>query len=188
MLPSTFMETADSEMSFGFASDGPFFPMVATFLLSTVGLGPVYESDNPLKLSAQSVAGYRGFVEPELRIDLEQIRQLTQHLAPGRAVQELCGMLIISAHTVALDHIGSNRAVLESPTFEFFRHIRNAAAHGNRFTFGPREPRRMAKWRDLTLDRPTHAGIQCFGNLLIAADALALLGDIQNEIASPPRN
>jgi hypothetical protein len=64
------------ESSFGFSTDGPFFPMVATFLLSTVGLGPAYESENPLRLSANTHTWYRGFVEPELVIDLEQIRQI----------------------------------------------------------------------------------------------------------------
>ena len=177
----------DLEPSLGFSSDGPFFPMVATFLLSTVGLGPVYEPDNPLRLSKESTAGYRGLVEPELVVDLEQIRQLTQHLPSDRAVQELCGMLIISAHAVALDNIGGDRTIRESPQFEFFRHVRNAAAHGNRFTFDGLEPRRVAKWRTLTLDRANYAGTQCFGTLLNAADALALLSDIQEMLVALSR-
>jgi hypothetical protein len=115
--------------------------MVATFLLSTVGLRPVYEPHNPLRLSAECAAWYRGLIEPELVADLEQIRQLTQHLAADRAVQEMCGMLIISAHAVAIDRAEGDRAIHESPQFEFFRHIRNAAAHGNRFTFIRGEPR-----------------------------------------------
>jgi hypothetical protein len=169
----------DSESSFGFSTDGPFFPMVATFLLSTVGLGPVYEPDNPLRLSAMNAAWYRGNIEPELLVDLEQIRQLTQHLAADRAVQELCGMLIISAHAVAVDSARLNRVILETREFEFFRHVRNAAAHGNRFSFKVGEPKRSAAWRTLTLDAKTHAGTQCFGSLLSAADALSLLSDIQ---------
>jgi hypothetical protein len=176
----------DSESFFSFSSDGPFFPMVAAFLLSTVGLGPVYESNNPLHLSAERVAWYRGLVEAELRIDLEQIRQLTQHLPSDRAVQELCGMLIISAHAVALDHGAKSRRILESAKFEFFRHVRNAAAHGNRFTFGHREPRRRAEWRNITIDRANHSGTQCFGRLLNSADALALLDDIQKELTALP--
>lgn len=157
--------------------------MVAAFLLSTVGLGPVYEPDNPLDLSAGSLAWFRGFIEPELRIDLEQIRQLTQHLPSSSAVNELCGMLVISAHAIALETVGGSNGVAKSPTLEFFRHIRNAAAHGNRFTFGPREPKWPAKWRGLILDRVTHANVQCFGKLLNPADALALLGDVQDELS-----
>lgn len=175
------------ESSFGFSTDGPFFPMVATFLLSTVGLGPVYESDNPLQLSAKSAAWYRGNIEPELIVDLEQIRQLTQHLVADVAVHELCGMLIISAHAVALERVGSDRSILETRQFEFFRHVRNAAAHGNRFTFKSGEPKRPAGWRTLTLDSKVHAGAQCFGSLLSAADALALLSDIQKLLMGTPR-
>lgn len=173
------MVTVEPELSLGFSSDGPFFPMVATFLVSTVGLGPVYESDNPLQLSAKNSAWYRGQVEPVLLADLGQIRQLTHHLPPNRAVQELCGMLVISAHAVAADHPGCVRSVRESPEFEFFRHVRNAAAHGNKFTFSEGEPRRPALWRSLELTRANHADSQCFGKLLNPADALSLLSDIQ---------
>ena len=126
-----------------------------------------------------NAAWYRGKIEPELLVDLEQIRQLTQHLAADRAVQELCGMLIISAHAVAVDSARLNRAVLETREFEFFRHVRNASAHGNRFAFNSGEPKRSAGWRTLTLDAKTHAGTRCFGSLLNAADALSLLSDIQ---------
>lgn len=172
----------DLQSSLGFSTDGPFFPMVATFLLATVGLGPVYESDNPLRLSANTLAWYRGFEEPELIIDLEQIRQITQHLASDRAVHELCGMLVISAHAVAIEHPGLKRAIRESPEFQFFRHIRNASAHGNRFTFENGEPKRPAAWRTLKLGAATHAGTQCFGGLLTAADSLALLSDVQRSL------
>jgi hypothetical protein len=174
----------ESQSTFGFSTDGPFFPMVATFLLSTCGLGPLYQPDNPLRLSATNAAWYRGKIEPELLIDLEQIRQITNHLAADVAVQELCGMLIISAHAVAVDSAQLTRAILETPEFEFFRHVRNAAAHGNRFTFKNREPKRPAAWRTLTLDAKTHAGSQCFGGLLIAADALSLLSDVQKLLKS----
>jgi hypothetical protein len=177
----------DFESSFGFSTEGPFFPMVATFLLSTVGLGSVYESANPLQLSAEGIAWYRGLVEPELVIDLEQIRQITQHLAAGLAVHELCGMLIISAHAVAVERAGSNREILETRQFEFFRHVRNAAAHGNRFTFKSGEPKRPAAWRTLTLEAKTHADTRCFGSFLNAADALSLLSDIQKLLMGVPR-
>ena len=173
------------ESTFGFSADGPFFPMVATFLLSTVGLGPVYESDNPLRLSADRTAWYRGFVEPELVVDLEQIRQLTQYLAPEHAVHELCGMLVISAHAVAVERAGTDRSILESREFEFFRHVRNASAHGNRFKFNSGEPKRPAGWRTLALDAKKHADTRCFGTLLTAADSLALLSDIQQLLLAP---
>jgi hypothetical protein len=181
------MTRATPEPALSFSSDGPFFPMVTAFFLSTIGLGPLYQADNPLRLSAKDAASYHGLIEPQLDIDLGQIRDMTQHLPLGRAIVELCGMLIVSAHAIALDRAQGNRAILESPTFEFFRQVRNAAAHGNRFTFSTGEPRRLAQWRTVTLDRRTHAGMQCFGHLLNAADALALLRDIESMLTPRPR-
>jgi hypothetical protein len=85
----------------GFSTDGPFFSMVGTFLLATVGLGPLYDPDSPLDLSKDAAAWYQGQVEPLFLIDLDQVRQVTHHIASDRAVQELCCMLIISTHAVA---------------------------------------------------------------------------------------
>ena len=173
------MMTEVPELALAFSSDGPFFPMVTTFVLSTVELRPLYQAHNPLRPSAKDVASYHGLIEPQIDIDLGQVRQMTEHLPLGRAIVELCGMLVVSAHAIALDQAQGNRAMLESPLFEFFRHIRNTAAHGNRFTFTADEPRRLARWRTITLARGTHAGMQCFGHLLNAADGLSLLSDVE---------
>jgi hypothetical protein len=81
---------------------------------------------------------------------------MTQHLDLGQAVQQLCGMLMISTHAVAVDFGRADPRVLDSPELEFFRHVRNAAAHGNRFTFVGAEPRRAAAWRALNFDRAAH--------------------------------
>ncbi len=169
----------DSEPAIAFSNQRPFFPMVATFMLSATGLGPLYQSDNPLRLSKRDCVSCHGLIEPQLDIDLEQIRQMTQHLDLGTAVQQLCGMLMISTHAVALDLARNDPRILESPEMEFFRHVRNAAAHGNRFTFVGAEPRRHAAWRTVNINQTAHNGTQCFGKLLNAADALALLGDIE---------
>src|SRR5712672_2379575 len=116
----------DSEPAIAFSNHGPFFPMVATFMLSTTGLGPLYQSDNPLRLSKRDAVAYHGLVEPQLQIDLEQIRQMTQHLDLGQAVQQLCCMLMVSTHAVATDFARGDPRMLESPELEFFRHVRNA--------------------------------------------------------------
>jgi hypothetical protein len=156
----------DSEPAIAFSNQGLFFLMVATFMLSTTGLGPLYQPDNPPRLSRRDSVAYHGVVEPELHVDLEQIRQMSQHLNLQQAVQQLCCMLMISTHAVVLDV------------------SRNAAAHGNRFTFMAAEPRRPAAWRALKIDRAAHHGTLCFGGLLNAADALALLADIERILAA----
>jgi len=141
------------EPAIAFSTDGPFFPMVARFMLATAGLGPLYQPDNPLRLSsAWGVVSYHGRVELQLDVDLEQLRQMTAHLDLATAVQQLCGMLIIAAHAVAAERIRNDATTLQRPEMEFFRHVRNAAAHGNRFTFVGAEPRR---------DRPPVAARLC---------------------------
>jgi len=168
-----------------FSNDGPFFPMVATFMLATTGLGPLYQADNPLRLSQRDSVSYHGILEPQLDVDLEQIREMTEHLDLGRAVQQLCGMLIISTHAVAADLVRHMSTLQALPEMEFFRHVRNACAHGNRFKFVSAEPRRLATWRGLTLTRVTHHNAVCIGHLINAADLLLLLADIERILPRP---
>ena len=75
-----------------------------------------------------------------------------------------------------------------SPEFEFFRHLRNAASHGNRFFFAKREPERPASWRGLAIAEshtgsrnPLH-GIKCVGTFLGSADVILLLWDIEQKL------
>jgi hypothetical protein len=75
-----------------------------------------------------------------------------------------------------------------SPEFEFFRHLRNASSHGNRFTFLPGEPRRPASWRGIGFDHtlkgasnPLHDS-PCFGPLYGPADLIDLLFDIEQKL------
>jgi hypothetical protein len=166
-----------------FSNDGPFFPMVAAFMLATTGLGPLYQPDNPLRLSKRDSVSYQGRIEPQLDVDLEQIREMTSHLTIATAVQQLCGMLVISAHAVATERVNQIPTIAASPEMEFFRHVRNACAHGNQFHFVGAEPRRCAAWRGLTLTRATHQATPCIGHWLNAADLLLLLTDIERILA-----
>jgi hypothetical protein len=70
----------------------PLFPYVSAFTIATLGLGPVFDKSNPLKLSRDLIAYYGGHVEPQLRIDTEQVNQLVQSgaLTPGPIVDALC--------------------------------------------------------------------------------------------------
>jgi hypothetical protein len=161
-----------------FRTDRPFFSMVGSFLIATVGMGPVYDPERPLLLEHISTS-YHGQVESTYEIDLEEVRHITQQISAATAVQELCCMLMISTHAVALELLQSHPVILQSPVFEFFRHVRNAAAHRNRFNFVHREPRRAATWCTLSLERHVHQGTACFGSLLDTADALALVHDVE---------
>src|SRR5437879_11164170 len=113
----------------GFVSGRPFYNMVASFLAATVGMGPVFNPNNPLKLGPEVNAWYRGRLNDDLIIDMGQVQQCLSNISADLAVTQLCRMLLISTYEIAEHHND------KSPEFEVFRHLRNAAAHGNRFTF-----------------------------------------------------
>ena len=167
-----------------FARDRPFFGMVTSFLAATVGLGPVFEKDNPLGLGPDKIAWYRGKIRADLTIDMGQVRAqcVSGALTADTAVKSLCCMLLNTAYAVAAAH--NDR----SPEFEVFRHIRNAASHGNRFNFRHDEPRRPASWSTFTIDHGRKGnfnplfGVECIGATISPADSLALLQDIERRL------
>jgi hypothetical protein len=167
-----------------FAQGRPFFEMVMSFLAATIGMGPVFDPANPLKLSPQSIAWYRGIVRPHLLIDMNQVHHqcISGGLSAETAVKALCCMLLNSAYEVAKPHKDT------SPEFELFRHLRNAASHRNQFTFTTREPAGPAAWNRLTIDDSLKgaanplSGIECVGATVSPADVLALLHDIESRL------
>jgi hypothetical protein len=71
----------------------------------------------------------------------------------------------------------------QSPVWEFFRHCRNAAAHGGRFNLHPDEPFRPAAWKALRIHNGLH-GTPLFDivgdpGLLALGDAILSLWDIE---------
>jgi hypothetical protein len=82
-----------------------------------------------------------------------------------------------------------------SPEFEFLRHLRNAASHGNVISLASIEPRRPAHWRGQGFDHRVKGnsnplnGKLCFGYLIGPADLLWLLWDIEKKlVCSWPRD
>jgi hypothetical protein len=94
-----------------------------------------------------------------------------------KATAVSAGSLLIAAWAIA-EPMSDN-----GPVWEFFRHCRNAAAHGARFHFRHGEPRRAAAWKTLSV----HFGLQ--GTLLFdtwgepgflaLGDSILLLWDIE---------
>lgn len=156
--------------------------MVTSFLVSAVGLGPVFDPANPLQLAPTTAAFFAGRIHPTLIIDTGQIQAMAAAIGSDIALRSLCCMLVNTAYESVKD---SND---HSPEFEAFRHIRNASSHGNSFFFRPNEPRRLASWRGLEIDHlakggsnPLH-GTDCFGGLFAPADAILLLWDIEQKL------
>jgi hypothetical protein len=167
-----------------FAQGRPFFEMVMSFLAATVGMGPVFEKANPLALGPEKIAWYRGKVRPDLAIDMGQIHNqcVSGALTADAVVKQLCCMLLNTAYAVAEAHND------KSPEFEVFRHLRNAASHGNRFNFRKDEPKRPALWGAFVIDDKLKGtsnplfGVECIGATISPADALALLQDIERRL------
>jgi hypothetical protein len=167
-----------------FAQGRPFFEMVMSFLAATVGMGPVFEKENPLAFGPNKIAWYRGKVRPDLAIDTEQIHAqcVSGALTADAAVKSLCCMLLNTAYAVAEAHND------KSPEFEVFRHVRNAASHGNTFNFRKDEPKRPSSWGTFAIDERLKGtsnplfGVECIGATISPADALALLQDIERRI------
>ena len=173
-----------NDAAFQFTEGKPFFPMVMSFLAATIGLGPLFDPSQPPPVPLKQVAWYVGRLQPTVGIDMAQVRQgcLAGVITADAAVKSLCGMLLNSAYAVAEPH--NDR----SPEFEFFRHVRNAVSHGNRFYFAAQEPRRAAAWSGLVIDRARMGkrnplfGVECVGQTLSPADALALLRVIEDRL------
>ncbi|MHB1559668.1 MAG: hypothetical protein ACYC61_19645 [Isosphaeraceae bacterium] len=99
---------------------------------------------------------------------------------PQRQVEALAvsaGSLIVSAYEATR----SSRD--RGPLWEFFRHCRNAAAHGGRFHLENGEPSRPARWRSMSVERglqgtPLFAILDDHG-LIGLGDAILLLWDVE---------
>jgi hypothetical protein len=173
------MDTTTPQIVFN--AQQPFYPIVSGFLASVVGLGPLFDHRNPLKLDQSQAAVFAGFLAPTVAIDMQQV--ISQTLGGGitsdQTLNGLCCMLANTAYETVKDHNDV------SPEFEVLRHLRNAASHRNRFHFMRGEPKRPAKWRTFEIDHtrkndqnPLH-GTACFGTRFGPADLLLLLSEIE---------
>lgn len=155
--------------------------MVMAFLAATMGLGTVFEKESPPAPGTGKLAWYRGKVRPGLAIELGQVHamRLSADLTADAVMKSLCCMLINTAYSVAEPYND------QSPAFEVFRHVRNAASHGNNFFFKKDEPRLLASWGAFVIDDTLKGrfnplfGVECIGDTFSPADALALLQNIE---------
>lgn len=53
----------------------------------------------------------------------------------------------------------------QQPLLEYVRHLRNAAAHGNRWNFNKGEPRNAARHREHLLSKSMHGQTALFGTV-----------------------
>lgn len=168
---------------------GPFFQFVLTYLVASAGLTPVYDTKG-YPTFMDGIAGmFPGALKGDARADLAECVRLARGgaLPQQRAEQALCCMLANLAYESLTTADGGRLRGM--PAFEFFRHVRNAASHGNVWHFvvnkNVQEPSRPAKWERLQIDEslkgdknPLH-GKTCFYGTIQPADLLYLLRDIE---------
>lgn len=167
-----------------FRQGGPFYDMVASFMVALAGSPSIFNPGNPMKLDQGHYITIHGILTPGRHIrPLELYDQAAKgNISQDQFLRSCCTMLANTAYE-SVKHKNDR-----SPEFEFFRHIRNASSHQNRFFLYPHEPVRPAAWRSVRLDHvvkgkanPLH-GTDCFGRFIGIADIIDLLGDIERKI------
>ena len=96
---------------------------------------------------------------------------------------EYLGIVLQSLLMNIGDELARNRYFAKSPELEFFRHIRNALGHGNRFHFKGKEPVLPATLRGRNLSRDLH-GQQVFFQYMNIGDVFDLLDDLESQLVA----
>lgn len=73
---------------------------------------------------------------------------------------------------------------VRAPVLEFFRHLRNAVSHGNRWHFTGGEPRRPAAFGPLVLDASLHGSERVLFEYLGPGDVFQLMDEIAHHLRS----
>jgi hypothetical protein len=167
-------------------SGGPFYSLVLTYLVASAGLTPVYDAKT-YPTFMKGIAGvFPGVVNGDLRADLAECVGLARAGTPQQRTAEvsLCCMLANTAYeSIPAEH---RKRLAGNPVFEVFRHIRNAASHGNAWHFFRDEPRARGEWRQFVVDEALPGdknplqGKACLYGTLQPADLLYLLRDVES--------
>lgn len=181
----------DYDIRLAFHRDSPFFQMMMAYITGFAGVEALIAPSNPMGYEppgSKTAIAMAGKVYPQFAVWPYDVRQkyLNGTISQPDIPAAFACMLINTAYeTVKLLND-------RSPEFEFFRHIRNASSHSNRFNFHANEPSRPASWRGLTIDHalkgssnPLH-GTVCFFDFLGPGDPLFLLSDIQLKVFQDP--
>lgn len=72
-------------------------------------------------------------------------------------VSNMCRQLVVFCHDKVKSYYDG------STEFDFFRHLRNACGHGNKFTFKPRTTGLPARWRGPEINRQSEGHLAILG-------------------------
>jgi hypothetical protein len=174
----------------GLDRNGPFFEYVVTYLCASAGFTPVYDAVGQPAFMAGTLGVFPGFHGNVVHMDLDEAVQLARDgttLPQVRAEQRLCCMLANAAYEALAE--ADRKRLRGKPAFEFFRHVRNAASHNNKWHFTIKrrvhEPSRHAEWGAFTIDHTLKGPLDplhdkdCIYGTLHPADLLGLLRDVE---------
>lgn len=100
--------------------------------------------------------------------------------AASKAFAQITAGFVGSVYELLKDRYQST-----SPTWQFFRHVRNASFHGNKFNLHSGQPNHPAHWRGLEIDRSLN-GTPLIYDFLAPGDVFLLMSDVVKEIGVPP--
>lgn len=164
---------------------GPFYNYVLTYLVASAGLTPVYDAGNYPTFMRDVEGRFPGTMKGDLRANLAECVNSARSGTPSQQEAEiaLCCMLANTAYESISD---ADKAKLKgNQVFEFLRHVRNAASHGNTWSFFPKEPIARADWHGIVLDETRKGddnplqGKPCIYGTIQPADLLYLLQDVE---------
>jgi hypothetical protein len=168
----------------------PFFEYVLTYLCASAGFTPVYDAAGQPGFMENTVGVFYDSNGNKVQMDLREAVLLARDgttLPQVRAEQRLCCMLINTAYESLNEN--DKRKLAHSPVGQYFRHVRNAASHDNRWHFvvngRVQEPSKPAEWGSFKIDHalkgkdnPLH-GAECVYGTHHPADLLYLLRDVE---------
>ncbi|GAB1268125.1 hypothetical protein NBRC116493_13780 [Aurantivibrio infirmus] len=164
----------------------PFYEMVSAFMVAVSSCPAIFDTSNRMGFSEGEYIVLPGILSEGKHIfPYEVFTQAQQgNISQGRFVKSCCMMLTNTAYE-SVKELND-----KSPEFEFFRHLRNASSHQNKFSFSTREPMRESSWRGAIIEHSTKGadnplnGQECFGAFIGMAELLDLLKDIEAKIAT----
>lgn len=164
--------------------NGPFYRFILTHLVASAGLTPIYDASNYPSFM-DGVAGVFPGAAIGARVDLaECVRKVRAGALPQQQAEISLASMLANATYESMAETDRER-LKGDLVFEYFRHVRHAASHGNRWHLFPREPSARGEWNGFVIDdtlkgatNPLH-GTQCIYGTLKPADVLYLVRDVE---------
>lgn len=166
-----------------FVEGSELFRLVTAFLGALAGQVAVFDSATYPDFPRDRLGHVSGVARGRTPIELAQVVQRIRAQQIGQAEVEalLCGMLAVAVweqlRLKDRSHFKQN-----DPHFLVLYHLRNAAAHGNNWTFKNDQPKVAVTWRHITISKPSPPKGKCFGNDVGPGDLLLLLAAIDERL------